>query len=252
MSGALDYPLILLAGVLGSLHCVGMCGAIVLAYSTAGGTGATQAGVVASLPSHLAYNGGRVLAYVLIGGLAGAVGGIIGSLEWVGNWFALVAGIVMTVAGLLMLGLVPRLGIMSDGEQGWFRRLHLQSVANLLALRSLESRFYIGLLTPFLPCGLLYSMFLRAAAAGSATGGALTMLLFGAGIVPALVVTGLVSAYVGVRLRYYATKLAAVTVLLMGITMIMRGTGVPFPFGDHAAHRVSTEQHVPEHMEHGH
>jgi sulfite exporter TauE/SafE len=63
------------------------------------------------------------------------------------------------------------------------------------------------------------------------------MAVFGAGIVPALILTGLVSAYAGIRLRHYATRLAAFTILVMGLTMIMRGAGVPFPFmGGHQVH----------------
>ncbi len=230
----MDYGLILLAGVLGSLHCVGMCGAIVVAYSTAQGADAVRPSVLSSLPSHLVYNGGRVLSYGLIGAAAGMIGGMVGSVRSIGTWVAPAAGIAMTVAGLGMLGVFPRLNLLEWGERTWLRRLHLRSVANLLTLDSLESKLYVGLLTPFLPCGLLYSMLFRAAASGSAGEGALIMLLFGAGIVPALIVTGLVSAYIGLKLRFLANRLAAVTILIMGVSLILRGAGVPFPFmGEH-------------------
>lgn len=230
----MDYALILLAGVLGSLHCVGMCGAIVVAYSTAHGTDAARPSLLSSLPSHLVYNGGRVLSYGLIGAAAGMIGGMVGSVRTLGTWVAPAAGIAMTAAGLVMLGVIPRLNLFDGGDNIWIRRLHLRSVANLLTLESLESKFYVGLMTPFLPCGLLYAMLIRAAASGNAGEGALTMLLFGAGIVPALLVTGMVSAYIGLKLRFLANRLAAVTILIMGVSLILRGVGVPFPFmGDH-------------------
>ena len=239
----MDYGLILLTGALGSLHCVGMCGAIVVAYSTAQGSAALRPSILSSLPSHVVYNAGRVLSYGVIGALAGTVGGMVGSVEALGSWVAPAAGIAMVLAGLAMLGLIPGLNILEGGENTWLRKLHLQSVARLLSLASLESKFYVGLLTPFLPCGLLYAMLLRAAAGGSPVQGAVTMLLFGAGIVPALLLTGLVSAYAGLRLRHIANRLAAVTIIVMGLTMIMRGAGLPFPFmGDHHSMGGSGEQ----------
>jgi len=230
-----DLSLAFLAGVFGSMHCVGMCGAIVLAYSTADGT--IRPSVFSDLPSHLVYNGGRVLSYTAIGALAGLLGGVVDPVRVAGTWFSLTAGIVMVLSALLMLGIVPRMNLWEGSGQTWLRRLHLQAVVSLLSLRTLESKLYVGLLTPFLPCGLLYSMFLQAAATRTPFGGALTMAVFGAGIVPALILTGLVSAYAGIRLRHYATRLAAFTILVMGLTMIMRGAGVPFPFmGGHEVH----------------
>jgi sulfite exporter TauE/SafE len=224
----MDLSLSLLAGLLGSFHCVGMCGGIVLAYSTAPRTGAIRPAIFSSLPAHLSYNGGRVLSYTLIGALMGIAGGLIGSVQAIGMWFSLVGGCVMIASGLVMLGVFPWLSGGEGRSETWLRRTHVHAVANLLSLSSLESKFYIGLLTPFLPCGLLYSMFLKAATTGNALQGALTMLYFGAGIVPALLLTGLVSAYAGIWLRHYATKLAAVTIIIMGIVMILRG--LPFPF----------------------
>jgi sulfite exporter TauE/SafE len=72
------------------------------------------------------------------------------------------------------------------------------------------------------------------------------MLLFGSGIVPALLITGWVSAFIGLKLRYYANRLAAVTIIIMGVTMIMRGAGMPFPFmGGHEGHTPPAEQTGP-------
>lgn len=232
----MDLYLAFLTGVLGSMHCVGMCGAIVMAYSaqqpvTIGdGTVALKSSLWSGLPGHMVYNGGRVASYTIIGALAGLMGGLIVSIQTIGIWFSVIAGAILVIAGLFMLGVFPRFDIWTGGEESWSRKLHIRSVTNLLTLGTLESKFYIGLLTPFLPCGLLYSMFLKAASTGSAFDGGLTMLVFGAGIVPSLVLTGLVSTYAGIKLRYYANKLAAVTIILMGTVMILRGAGVTLPF----------------------
>jgi len=238
--------MIFLAGVLGSMHCVGMCGAIVLAYSTVPGGVPAQPSLRSGAVSHLVYNGGRVLSYTLIGALAGFLGGVLGTVQSFGTWFSLAAGVVMVGTGLVMLGLLPRLTARNGGREPWMRRLHVDSISGLLSLRTIESKFYIGLLTPFLPCGLLYSMFVKAAATGTALEGAWTMLLFGSGIVPALFITGWVSAYIGLTLRHYANRLAAVTIIIMGVTMIMRGAGMPLPFmGGHEGHAPRVESTGP-------
>jgi uncharacterized protein len=233
----MDLSLSFVAGLLGSMHCIGMCGAVVLAYSTgpSGDTGtrgtyAPGSSLLHTLPSHLMYNGGRVLSYMCIGGLVGYLGGLITAIQTIGTLFSVVGGMVMVTAGLLMLDVIPRTNRSSKGRESLLRRFHLDSLASLLSFRSLMSKFYIGVLTPFLPCGLLYSMFVQAAGSGGIVNGALTMLVFGAGIVPALLVTGLASAYMGLKLRYYANKLAAMTIILMGVVMLLRGLGVPVPF----------------------
>lgn len=246
----MDFSLSFLAGLLGSLHCVGMCGAIVLAYSTQHSdlTGLRKQAVagavtVASVPAHAVYNAGRVLSYTLVGALAGFLGSMITSIREAGVWVAIVCGVAMVIAGLLMLDLVPRLNVWSPGEHTWLRRLHLTSVADLLALRSLESKFYVGFLTPFLPCGLLYSMFLKAASSASAFDGAVTMLLFALGSVPALLITGVISTYAGIKLRFYANRLAAMTIIVMGALMIMRGADVPLPFMSGSHHEQMQHDH---------
>jgi uncharacterized protein len=244
----MDYALPFLAGVLGSFHCVGMCGAIVVAYALRSGAaagGKLPATAFSTVPMHLTYNAGRVFSYTAVGALAGLIGGVIGTVHAAGSWFSLIAGGLMVVTGILMLDLVPGIRIWDGGEATWIRRLHLRSLANLLSLATLESKFYIGLLTPLLPCGLLYSMFLKAAATGTPLDGALTMLLFGAGIVPSLFVTGLLSSYAGIRIRRFATTIAALTIIIMGATIILRGAGIPLPFmgGMHLHHGMDERSH---------
>ncbi len=108
--------------------------------------------------------------------------------------------------------------------------MYTRTYGALLASPTIESKFYIGMLTPLLPCGLLYSAFIIAAASGSALHGAETMALFGIGIVPSLVIVGFVSTYFRFRLRSWGDRLAAFTIVLMGIMMLMRGLGLPLPW----------------------
>lgn len=220
------------------MHCVGMCGAIVLAYSTQGMTpGMTK---TSTLAAHLTYNAGRVLSYVIVGAFLGLLGHGLTAVKGIGHWFSLIGGTALVIAGVVMLRVIPFVRFaetvnLSEGSKVFVQRLYRKSFGALVALPKIESKFYIGLLTPLLPCGLLYSMFLKAAETGSAVEGGMIMLLFGAGIVPALLVTGYASSFFGDRLRRWGDKLAAVTILLMGLVMILRAVGVPIPaVGGHA------------------
>ncbi len=210
-----------------------MCGAIVLAYSTQGIS--REAPVGSAIVAHLTYNSGRVLSYTIFGAIFGSMGGGISSLHRFGFWFSLAAGALLVLSGMLLLRIFPRVSFPSELNFGaetknLLFRIYRATFAALIARHKLEPKFYIGLLTPLLPCGLLYSMFLKAASTASPVDGALTMFLFGLGIVPALVITGLVSQFFGNRLRAWGDKLAAVTIILMGVVVLARAAGVDIPF----------------------
>jgi hypothetical protein len=233
----IDYGLILLTGVLSSAHCIGMCGAVVLAYSM-------QPAVVRT-PSwllHAAYNGGRILSYALLGAMVGFAGMMVAPIEHLGEGIAIVGGAVMIVAGMSMLGLLPFGSTVSLGGNGMFlRRLH----GRLLANPTVASKMSLGALTPLLPCGVLYGMVAKAAVTGSMTEGAVTMALFGAGMAPGLLVLGGLSSVLSARWRDYAGRTAAVAMILMGVVLLLRGFHVPFlsfiPVGVTGEHSCCTE-----------
>ena len=85
-------------------------------------------------------------------------------------------------------------------------------------------------------------MFVMAAASGSAVNGAVTMALFGSGIVPSLVIVGFVSTFFRIQLRIWGDKFAAIMIVVMGIIMVMRGLGIPMPWmmmgGGHHHHAM--------------
>ncbi len=227
--------LMLLTGFFGSMHCVGMCGAIVAAYSTQDNFQNPNAGKWNALSKHLVYNGGRILSYVFVGAVLGAIGGSFSGLQIIGAWFSTLAGVAIAVAGIWMLRIFPRSGFGQEiafaaEKKSFLLSLYTKTYGVLLASPTIESKLYIGLLTPLLPCGLLYSAFMIAAASGSAMNGAAAMALFGLGIVPSLVIVGIASTFFRFRLRVIGDKLAAVTIVLMGIMMILRGLGIPLPW----------------------
>lgn len=235
-SHSMDLALVFLTGLFGSMHCVGMCGAIVAAYSTQDGFRDSSSNERSgALIKHLAYNFGRILSYTIVGAMLGAIGGSFAGLKIVGEWFSALAGMVLIVSGFWMLRIFPCMGFAQEISLGTEKRsfllsLYARSYGALLASPTVESKFYIGFLTPLLPCGLLYSAFMIAASSGSALNGALTMALFGSGIVPALVIVGYVSTFFRFRLRSWGDKLAAFTIILMGVMMLLRGLGMPLPW----------------------
>lgn len=174
-------------GLLGGVHCVGMCGGIALSLSRAGSSG---------LPAwqlHAGYNFGRIASYTAAGAIAGAVGGgglMLRDVLPVQIAFYLVANVLLVGLGLYLGGwsrLVARLEV--PGR--WLWRLVQPRIAPLLPADSLPKSLAAGALWGWLPCGLVYSLLATALLAGSAAGGALVMLAFGLGTLPNLMAAGL-------------------------------------------------------------
>ncbi|MBI5472769.1 MAG: sulfite exporter TauE/SafE family protein [Ignavibacteriae bacterium] len=231
----IDYSLIFVTGLLTSLHCIGMCGVIVLAYSVpiAKSTGWLQ---VSGFTSHVAYNVGRVLSYALLGAIVGLIGVTLSGFERVAEVVSIVSGVIMIVAGVAMLGILPIPTTLSFGGNSFgVGKLH----GRLIREQSFPSRFSLGFLTPLLPCGILYAMLAKAAASGSAVNGAMTMGVFGIGMAPSLMLLGSFTSFFSAKVRKRAEMIAAVTIVLMGATLVLRGLHVPFvsfiPMGGPAA-----------------
>lgn len=157
------------AGLLGSPHCVGMCGAFATASSD-------------RLTEGVAWQLGRLGAYVALGGLAGAAGA---ALPVPGPVAAVLAAVLLGWFSLRLAGVAPPLPV---------RLAYPTRVASaLLARRGILARVGFGALTAFLPCGLLWSALAVSAASGAADSagalwGALSMAAFWLGTVPALAV----------------------------------------------------------------
>ncbi len=222
-------------GLVSSLHCVQMCGPIVLSYSVALESLQNKESSQKSPPrrpafprllkNHLAYNTGRILTYSALGAIAGVAGGTIGLLGRLAGWshiLAIISGALMIVVGISMLGVVPAnlLGsILFRIPSAFLRR-----IGKLLSGAGAGNRLLLGLALGFLPCGLIYAALLKAMAAGSAIAGAVSMLAFGLGTAGALLALGLFSSAIRLRLNRWGSQLAAAGVTLMGILLIWRGT----------------------------
>ena len=159
----------LLAGLFGSTHCLAMCGGIATALGSAShGSRAWQP---------LLYHGGRLLSYGTAGAIAGALGAAAGFAFAVSSWGAILRLGTRAVARWLR---VPE----RWGARLWRRFAPARRVMLVSAPRT--RALLLGLLWGWLPCGLVYSVLLAAAVAGGAAAGALIMLGFGLGTVPAM------------------------------------------------------------------
>ena len=171
----------LLAGLLGGVHCVGMCGGIVAAFSF------QTNGSAPPFRLHLGYNLGRIVSYTLFGALAGALGASLNLLEIHPLQVALyvLAQLVMILLGLYLAGFNQWvLTFEKAGGAIWARIQPL--FRKLLPVKSLAGALVAGFFWGWLPCGLVYSILVAAFAAGSATSGAALMLSFGLGTLPNL------------------------------------------------------------------
>ena len=176
----------LLAGLLGGVHCVGMCGGIVAAFSF------RADGSTPPLRLHLAYNLGRVASYVLFGALAGALGASLKLTGFVPVQTALyvLAQAVMILLGLYLAGFNHWV-LVFERAGGVLWRAVKPQFQKLLPVRSAPQAVLAGMAWGWLPCGLVYSILVSALAAGSATSGAALMLAFGLGTLPNLLGMGL-------------------------------------------------------------
>lgn len=240
--GLWEFPLILAGGLLASGHCVGMCGGFAMTLGLSGPrgwrNGARQG----------AYNLGRVFTYGFLGAFAGFAGGRaarlgegIGGLSWSGfqAWFGIAAGLALIGIGLRSAGVW-------SGRIG-FRRGRARKAGKDAGLTVLESAnregaclagsfvgpflrsdrigeaFLGGMLTGFLPCGLVYGFLGLAAATGSPLRGAAVMGAFGLGTIPTMMILGVSSWAAPVAWRARMLRAMGWAVVACGMITTTRG-----------------------------
>ena len=227
----LDLLASLVIGFVGSLHCLGMCGPLVMAYSLhAGNLRDSKASAIPSLwwnglAHHLFFHLGRIFTYGLLGALAATIAHFAGFNQlFAGLRFILniTGGILMILLGLVLVGAFPlpfsTKGLSPAPESFMARRL-----SSLLRSRNAASKAALGFLTGFLPCMLSWAMIIKAATMGNFIGGFLTMFAFGLGTIPALFFTGASASLLSFKVRFLGERAAAVSVIVMGLILVYRG-----------------------------
>ncbi|MBS0260858.1 MAG: sulfite exporter TauE/SafE family protein [Planctomycetes bacterium] len=216
----MEWPLIFLGGFLGASHCVGMCGAFAVSI----GVGASN--VRQNLQRQVLYTLGRVFTYTFGGALAGMAGM---KLQRVAISAFNAQSLLAVIAGILLIGQ----GLHSAGVFARFRPRTAATgycparglFASFLTAPGLANTFFAGLLTGFLPCGLVYAYLVLAAGTGSLGQGAAIMALFGAGTAPLMILTGVGASLLSVAMRVKLLRLAAACVVITGLITVGRGVG---------------------------
>lgn len=198
------------AGALGSAHCVGMCGPFVLVLEADGDNGERWR-------RRIAYNAGRLSFYAGLGALAGAGGTLLTQLPMGGVLLRCIAALLIVAMGLQLLShWQPLRQLERLGGRLWQRIAPLTRA--LLPANTLPRAYLAGCLWGALPCGLVYSALALATASGSAAGGIAIMAGFWSGTLPALLLTGRAAAGIGKwRQQPRTRRLAGMAMLLGGI-----------------------------------
>lgn len=211
---------VFLIGLLGGAHCIGMCGGIVSALSTA------QPGKT-STPwlRQFAYSGGRIASYGLIGTAVGALGSatmLFNQMLPIQLALYVLANLLLIAMGIYLIGFTRVLAQVEQGGQILWRRVQ-PLTRRFMPVRTWRQALPVGFLWGFLPCGLTYSVLSLALVSGSAWRGGALMLAFGAGTLPNLLLAGILLARYRdfVRGRYFRT-VAGLIVVGFGIFGLMR------------------------------
>lgn len=181
-----------LVGFLGGVHCVGMCGPLVGAFTFAVSI-EVQRSKTRMAWMQFSYNLGRLLSYVVLGALAGVLGFLLieaGSLLSMQRWLLGFAGVWMIILAAWLLGWSALPSRLEAIVSGWWSDFAVGWRAKLLPVHRTHQAVLMGLLWGLMPCGLVYSTLVLAMSAGSMMGGAGVMLAFGLGTLPNLLLVG--------------------------------------------------------------
>ena len=181
--------IVFLMGLLGGVHCLGMCGGVVALLTSALPAELRSNAKQTSL-YHLNYNTGRILSYILMGALFGLAGELLSNtlkMNTLDHALRIFSGMLMVLVGLYIGNWYAGIQVLEKvGAKLWVK---LQPISQkFLPVTSLKSAFLVGLFWGGIPCGLVYGALSFSILSGSATQGGLIMLAFGLGTLPSLLI----------------------------------------------------------------
>ncbi len=214
-AGGFDYGLAFMAGVLGSGHCLGMCGALVSGYFM-------KAGASRTLLPYFFYQFARIFVYTMVGFAAAALGfvlvssGVFGKVQSILQMFI---GSVVIILALGILGWIPFQGSVRLLPMSLLRRGYAESRTKGPILGATIA----GLLNGLMPCPLTFAMAVKATSATSIMEGGLLMLTFGAGTLPTMLFISVAFGKMSANFRGLMLKSAAFIMIVMGCNTIYMG-----------------------------
>ena len=205
-----SYAFLFVVGIFTSIHCVGMCGGIMISQSLS--FAKESKSKLESITPSLLYNLGRVLSYSILGGLIGGIGSVFSLSITAKAFIQIFAGLFMVIMGLNISGFKL------------FRKFSIK-IPNFLSKykRKFNSPFLVGFLNGFMPCGPLQTMQLFALGTGSALKGALSMFIFALGTVPLMLTFGAISGFLSKGYTKKLLKFSGVLIIVLGLIMSNRG-----------------------------
>lgn len=238
---------VLLASLLGSLHCAGMCGAFV---AMAVGVGHDQPVLKSKLQA--AYHLGRLGVYSLIGagfGLAGSAVDLGGRAAGVHRAAVLLAASTMIVVGLVSLLRIAGVRVPRAASPGFMQKAFIKAHGLASKLTPVKRSLVIGLMTGLLPCGWLYAFAIVAAGTAHPLAGAITMAVFWVGTLPVMVAVGTGVQALSGTLGRYVPGAMALAIVTMGVLTAIGRTGHMLPSADRVRHVVPASHHADGHTE---
>ena len=214
-AGGFDYGLAFMAGVLGSGHCLGMCGALVSGYFM-------KAGPSRSYLPYFVYQIARIFVYTMVGFAAAALGfvlvssGVFGKVQSILQMFI---GSVVIILALGILGWIPFQGSVRLIPMNLLRRGYAESRTKGPILGATIA----GLLNGLMPCPLTFAMAVKATSASTIMEGGLLMLTFGAGTLPTMLFVSVAFGKMSAHFRGLMLKSAALIMIIMGCNTIYMG-----------------------------
>lgn len=211
----------LIFGLLGSFHCVGMCGPIAFLLPV------DRQNNIRKFLQIMLYHLGRITSYAIIGIAFGLVGKSL-SLFGLQQQLTIIIGVLMLI---FLLVPVRKLGGNKTSSY-WMNAIGKlkNSLGKELKKKRLDTFFSVGLLNGFLPCGLVYMAVFGAIASGNAFNGAFYMVLFGIGTIPLMTGAIWVGNFISVNVRIYIRRMIPVFLGIIAVLFIIRGLGLGIPY----------------------
>jgi len=217
MSDSLIY-MAFVTGLLGTGHCIGMCGGLVSALSL------SEAGRQGGWFFHLLYNLGRISTYTFIGAVVGWLGSALAytdHFKMVTRSLLIGSDVFVILVGLGTAGLFTWINVSKLDFPGPMKAMTL-AVAGLRRLPPAISALPLGLLFGFIPCGYLYAVAITAAQSASVATGALMLFAFGLGTAPSLLLFGGAAHWLSGRARTWMLRIAGLVVAGMGVINLIK------------------------------
>lgn len=211
------YITAFLTGLVGSFHCIGMCGPIALALPDAGKS------LGQKLTGRILYNAGRIITYSILGMLLGWAGfGL--KLAGMQQSVSIASGVIIIVMVVFASGVIEkRIG-------NPFRLIPQKGIHWLFHSGNNFALLLIGLLNGLLPCGFVYVGLMGSVATQSVTGGALFMTFFGLGTFPMMYGVSIAGQFINLAIRQRIQKIVPVFAVAIGLLFILRGLNLGIPY----------------------